>query len=298
MTLMLVDANNLYYRAWFASQKKEMSAEGTPTGTLVVFLGTLSSLIRDLRPTRVGVCWDGGKSAFRTQVRPSYKANRDHSEYSDSMYDSRMLIQTALALMGIPQISRQGYEADDLIAGFWETAEEPVQIVSNDKDLTQLCGPNPKGHKTVAVRLSNGQTGTERWGAAEVEAHYGCEPHSLHLLMALMGDTSDNIEGIPGIGPKRALKILQDSNFNAIQMFQHPKVADHAELVRSNMMLIGLRKPLAGMALRAIKEFDPVKPGHEDWSELEKFLKKYQLSQILHRINEDRYWEQPKNQFG
>lgn len=298
MSALLVDGNNLYYRSWFANQRNEMSAEGTPTGCLVIFMATMSSMIRSLQPTKIGVCWDGGKSAYRTQVRASYKANRDHSDYSDAVYGGRVLVQTALALCGIPQISRQGYEADDLIAGFWYGAEDPVTIVSNDKDLLQLAGPNPQGHDTRVIRVSTGDVVTDAWGPDEVLKHYGCSPAQLALLMALMGDKADNIEGIPGIGPKRALKILNESNHNTIGVLNHPKVVDHAQLVRSNLMLISLRMPIAGMDLRPIKPFDPVQPGHQDWEHLEKFLNQYQLKQIKTKITEDRYWSQPQNTFG
>lgn len=291
MSLMLFDGNNLYYRAWFASQKGSMTANGVSTGPLVIFMSTLSNLVRRYGPTKVGVCWDGGKSKFRTQVRSEYKANRDHSDYSDAVYDGRLLIQTLLALCGVPQISREGYEADDLIAGFWSTAEEPVMIVSNDKDLTQLCGANPQGFLTQVARLSSADTGTDIWGAEEVEAHYGCSPRHLPLLMALMGDTSDNIEGIHGIGPKRALKILKESNFNTIETLNHDLVWEHATLVRSNLMLINLRLPLAGMDLRPIKPFNPTGPDHEDWPHLHKFLRQYQLNHMRSQLAEKSYWE-------
>jgi DNA polymerase-1 len=300
MTLMLVDANNLYYRSWFGSRNgSHMEANGVNTGPLVIFMATLSRLIREHSPSHVAVVWDGGKSEFRTQVRPEYKANRQEQlDHAESVYNGRVLIQKFLAICAIQQVAREGFEADDVIAGFWSDAEQDIVIVSNDKDLTQLCGSNPKGHLTSVIRLSSSETGTDLWHEEEVEAHYGCTPKQLPLLMALMGDKSDNISGIPGIGPKKGLKILQESNFNTIEVLSHPKVEEHADLVRSNLALVTLRSPLGGMNLNPILEFDPVNPTDaEDWEYLLTFLTDHELHQIHDKMIENSYWVRPPNAF-
>lgn len=295
---MLVDANNLYYRAWHGAQGRDMTADGVSTATLVLFMATLSRLVRDWTPTKLSVVWDGGKSRYRTALRSEYKATRDHSDEGPELWETQLLVRTLLVLMGVQQDACDGFEADDVIAGYWHMSDTPVRIVSNDKDLTQLCGGNPQQQWCDVLRLSSSNTESVLWGAKEVKEHFGCWPTEVPLLLALMGDKADNIEGIYGIGPKKAIKIMEESGFNVVKVLEHPKVKDHAELIKDNLMLTNLRAPLPGMNLKPLGDFKPVLPGHQDWRELEYFLKKYKLTTILTKLRERTYWKSSPRVFG
>lgn len=264
------------------------SEDGTPTAALMFFINTMTKIIGEVDPTHVAVAWDG-KSRYRHSLLPTYKANRK------PMPDSRQREQiSTFALMGgflnaagVHQRLHPDYEADDLIASWWWNIKEAEEIVilSGDKDLYQLLGHNPWDVLTTARKPVGGGI-YETWTTRDFEAKHGFRPEDWPLIGALTGDTSDNIEGIRGIGPKKALKLLEDHDWN-IEKAVAAKYPEERERVGRNLLLMDLRSgdPLNGR--NDIARFPRPTYDTPEGKALDRFLAKYELHQIQasYRLN-------------
>ncbi|MFI0967043.1 hypothetical protein ACH4S8_37515 [Streptomyces sp. NPDC021080] len=288
---LLVDGNNLLYRAVEATRRSAMhSSDGTDTGALVVFVSTLSRYVREEKPYRIMVCWDGGYG-WRTELHPGYKADRpQHTDAYRST--SRDLVTGFLARCRIPQARLDGFEADDLIAAYWRTLNEPITILSNDKDLLQLTGANPAGHPCEQIRISSADTPTDRWDEAKVLDHFGCTPAQIPLAMSLAGDPGDGIPGVPGIGMKWAVKHLSKASWD-VGLIDHPAIAtarDEGE-VATWRQLVDLRDVPYTMIPTGVPPFIPVTPGQDGaWKALYAFLDHYGMTQTIRRLISGELW--------
>jgi len=281
--LLLVDANNLFLRAWHATRHEAMTVGEESTASLVVFTNTLLRHIREEKPDRVAVCWDGGGSAYRSRLLPSYKANR-FAGTSDRAKRERKLIKEFLSLAGVFHVERPGVEADDLIAKYWHDAEEDVVLVSEDKDFLQLVGPNPQGHECVVLRSTG-----ERWAPDDVYDKMDAFPLELPYVMALTGDVSDNVPGVPGIGPKKAVQLLREAGW-WLGAIEHPDVRQMAPQVLLNHVLVNLRLPLPGLELPAPPPFTPTTRGSALYDGLLDFMERYRLKGLLARAVSGTLW--------
>lgn len=288
MTLLLVDGNNLFMKAWYATQSESMTADGESTAAMVAFASGLARYIRTEHPDRMVVCWDGGGSAYRLRLLPSYKANRGPNRHSSS-HLPRAQVREFLALAGVFQVERTGFEADDLIAKYWQDAAEvdgPVVIVSEDKDFLQLAGATPGGSRCEIVRSPG-----ERWNEAGVTARMGARPDQLPSVMALTGDESDNVIGVPGIGPKRAVALLEGAGWH-LESIEHPEVAQMLQQVLLNRVLVNLRMPVPGLLLPPPPPFKPTGPGSVLFAEFVDFLTRYQLKGLLGKLQSSTLWSE------
>ncbi|GAA4616783.1 DNA polymerase I [Actinoallomurus liliacearum] len=201
--LLLLDGHSLAYRAFFALPIENFSTTtGQPTNAVYGFTSMLINVLRDEAPTHVGVCFDRSEPTFRHEAYVEYKANR--RETPDDFRSQISLIFEVLDALRIPRMSVAGYEADDLIATLATRAVEQdmeVSIVSGDRDAFQLVGP----HCTV-LYPRKGVSDLARMTPAAVEEKYGVPPERHRMLTALVGETSDNLPGVPGVGPKTAAK--------------------------------------------------------------------------------------------
>lgn len=280
--LLLIDASNLWARAWYATRHEAMTADGESTAGLVVFTNILSRHIREEKPDRVVVCWDGGGSAYRLRLLPSYKANRMAKH--TAMRSGRDQVHEFLALAGVDQVERVGVEADDLISRYWYDAQEPVTIVSEDKDFLQLAGPNPQGHPCVILRSTG-----ECWTEEKVLAELGATPRHLPAVMALTGDVSDNVIGVPGIGPKKAVSLLEEAGWE-LESIDHPEVAQMLPQVLLNRVLVNLRVPIPGLLIPPPPVFRPTGPLSSLYAELVGFLERYRLRGLLSKLFSGSLW--------
>jgi len=198
--LVVIDGANAIYRAFFAIPNLR-APDGRPTGAAYGFVTMLIKVLREEKPTHIAVASDPRGGSFRRRIYPEYKAGRDAQP--EDLTAQLPLVAELCAAFGVPMIEVPDFEADDVIATLVETAPEGAEvcIVSTDKDLMQLVRPG--------VELLDGVKG-KRIDSAAVVARFGVPPEKLLDLRALVGDPSDNIPGVKGIGEKGAAKLIQE----------------------------------------------------------------------------------------
>jgi DNA polymerase-1 len=199
--LLIVDGHAYAYRAFFAIRELR-SPSGQPTNAIYGFVKMLAKMRESLQPTHLVVVWDGGLSAARVADLPEYKAHRP--EMPDDLRPQLDGMVGYLQAAGVASFRRDGVEADDYIACLARHATAAgmtVVIASADKDFMQLVSPN--------VGLLNPNDKSETiWTQKQVRAKTGVEPAQIVDWLGLMGDSVDNIPGVPGVGPKTAADLL------------------------------------------------------------------------------------------
>src|SRR5687767_5033446 len=203
--LLLLDGHSLAYRAFFALPDTLVTSSGQITNAVYGFTSMLIKLMADERPDGVAVAFDRGKPAFRFERYADYKANR--RETPDDFSQQLPLIREVLQTMRIPIIEIEGYEADDVLATLAKQArdeDDDVVIVSGDRDVLQLI------RDCVAVMMTRrGISDIARFDSDAVFEKYGVRPEQWTDFVALKGETSDNLPGVPGIGDKTAAQLVQ-----------------------------------------------------------------------------------------
>ena len=201
--LLLVDGHSMAYRAFFALPVENFSTTtGEPTNAVYGFTAMLANLLRDERPTHVGVAFDVGRTTFRTEQFPAYKATRDVTP--PDFKGQVPLIKEILATLCIPTVEKDQYEADDVIATLVRSAVGQgmeVLVCTGDRDALQLVSED-----VTLLYPRKGVSDLVRFTPAAVLEKYGVEPHAYPDLAALVGESSDNLPGVPGVGPKTAAK--------------------------------------------------------------------------------------------
>ncbi|MEI6756806.1 MAG: DNA polymerase I [Chlorobium sp.] len=203
--LFLLDGMALVYRSFFALQRAGMKAkDGTPTGAIFGFASALLKIMETWKPDFLAAVFDCKEKTFRHDLYPAYKANRpappeDLIMQLDAVFE-------LLEALDIPIIKTPGYEADDLIGTASRKFEEScrIYIVTPDKDLAQLVDDEVK-----IIKPGKNQNELELFGKKEVREQFGVWPEQFTELLTLCGDTSDNIPGAKGIGPKTAVSLLE-----------------------------------------------------------------------------------------
>lgn len=201
--LILIDGNSIIYRAFFAMPPLTNSS-GLHTNAVYGFTNMLLRLIQEEQPTHILVAFDAGKVTFRHEGYQDYKGGRDKTP--PELSEQFPLMRELLESFGIAWFELSGYEADDIIGTLSKQGEESgreVLVVTGDKDMLQVVSDKVK----VAL-TRKGISEVEPYGPKEIEEKYGLKPLQIIDLKGLMGDASDNIPGVPGIGEKTALKLL------------------------------------------------------------------------------------------
>ena len=201
--LILVDGSSFLFRAYHALARQGglSTRDGMPTHAIFGVVNMLKSLMKECQPEHIAMVMDASGTTFRNELYPEYKANRP--PMPDDLRTQRDYLLKIIPAMGLPLISIKGVEADDVIGTLTKQALDAdyhVMIVSSDKDLAQLVGD-----RVVMVDTMKKST----LDAAGVEEKFGVPPELIIDYLALMGDTSDNIPGVPKVGPKTAAKWLQ-----------------------------------------------------------------------------------------
>jgi DNA polymerase-1 len=279
--LLIVDGHAYAYRAFYAIRELRSDA-GEPTNAIYGFIKTLARMRARLSPSHVIVVWDGGLSAERTCVLPEYKAQRPEMPADlEAQLDG---IVEYLRSAGIASFCQDGVEADDYIACLARRGVDAgmeVVIASSDKDFMQLVSQD--------IGLFNPNDKSEVvWGAEQVRNKTGVEPSQIVDWLSLVGDSVDNIPGVPGVGPKTAAELLKQfgtttalySRLDEVRSDRLRNALQAAEKdVRRNMSLVRLNEDLTC-------EFSPEKlvPGRLDATRLAGLFRRWGFKTMLSEL--------------
>ncbi len=208
--LMIVDGNSILNRAFFAIKGPKMltKADGTPTNAVYGFLNILNKYLEEEHPDYLAVAFDLKGKTFRHNMYEGYKANR--KGMPDELAAQLPIVKQVLAAMNIAVTEYEGLEADDLIGIYSKAAEEEgldVSILTGDRDALQLTSDKVT---VIIPSTSKGQTITNKYTPAEIADKYGIKPTDFIEIKALMGDSSDNIPGVKGVGEKTAIELIKE----------------------------------------------------------------------------------------
>ena len=204
--LLLLDGHSLAYRAFFALPVENFSTTtGQCTNAVYGFTSMLINVLRDEAPSHVAVAFDVSRQTFRSEAYVDYKANRSKSpeEFSGQV----SLIKEVLDALRIPYVEKPGFEADDVIGTLATQAvaeEFEVLICTGDRDSFQLVND-----RTTVIYPMRGVSEMKRMTPEAVEERYGIPPHRYPELAAIVGETSDNLPGVPGVGPGYAARWIK-----------------------------------------------------------------------------------------
>lgn len=216
--LTLIDGNSLLFRAYYGVHSRLTRADGTPTGAVYGFFNMILPILASAKPDDAFICvFDASRITFRQDIYPDYKMNRTTTP-ADLIAQGQM-IQSGLMSLGMPVLCVPGVEADDVIATLARqncTSTNATRIITSDKDLMQLVSD--------CVFLYDGMKNREIRTDAVLEK-FGVKPHQVIDVQSLMGDSSDNVPGVPGIGPKKAAELINQfgnldnlyANLDAVQ---------------------------------------------------------------------------------
>ena len=252
--LFLVDAYALIFRGYYAFIKNpRINSKGEDTSAIMGFMNSLLDVIKRERPDHLAVCFDKGGSVDRVEMYEAYKANRD--ETPEGIKTAVPYIYEILKAMHIPIIMKEGFEADDVIGTLSRQAEKEgykTFMVTPDKDFAQLVTDNTFMYRPVFGG------GYETWGIPEVQQKFEVtDPMQVIDYLGMMGDASDNIPGLPGVGPKTAKKFIAAyGSMEGLLANTHELKGKMKEKVEANGELGLLSKKLATIMLDVPVTFD------------------------------------------
>lgn len=261
--LFLLDAYALIYRSYFAFIKNpRFNSKGLNTSAMLGFVNILEQLLREQKPTHIAVVFDLNIPTFRHEMFEAYKANRD--EMPEDLRKSIPYIRNIIEAYNIPILEKAGFEADDVIGTLAKKAETKgytTYMMTPDKDYAQLVSEN-----IFMYKPSRGGEAPEIWGIPEVQENFMVdEPWQVIDVLGLMGDTSDNIPGCPGVGPKTAMKLV--SEFKSVEgLYQN--IDSQKGKLKENLIefekQVRMSRELAKIILDVPIDFDETKIVMED----------------------------------
>ena len=205
--LLLIDGHSILFRAFYGISLTMTAPDGMHTNAVYGFFNILKKMLEEEQPEYLAVAFDLPSATFRHELYPDYKGNRGPSP--DEFREQVPVVKEILREMQIPVVTAEGFEADDVLGTLSRQAAErgiTTVIVSGDRDLLQISGP---ATEIIIPKTRGGETTYERYRPDDVKAAFGVTPEGFIELKALMGDSSDNVPGLPGVGPKTAQKILE-----------------------------------------------------------------------------------------
>ena len=284
--LVVIDGKSVFYRGYYAMGALSTS-DGTPTGGVYGFAAIAMELVKKLSPDKVVVAWDKAKTSVskRVAIYPEYKAGR--VKPPEDFYEQVPLLVDLIKALGWEFIECDGYEADDIIGSLGKKVDEvpgwEMYIISSDLDMLQVVDENVKMY-----RLLKGFTELEEIDIAAVEAKYGIKKAQFLDLKALKGDASDNIPGVPGIGEKGAVKLLNefgslDGIYNNIDKITGATQKKLVEGKESAYMSYKLAKIMTDAPV----ELAQIPDLHIDGEKIKNELKKLEFSSLIRKFNKD-----------
>lgn len=282
----LMDGTQFAYRAYFAFIKRPLkNSRGINTSAPYGMLLSISKILEEEKPDAFAIAFDKGKPIERLRLYPEYKSTRQ--KMPEDLYESLPFIRKLVCAMNIPILEKDGFEADDLLGTIAKKAVEKgweVILVTGDKDLMQLVDEN-----ISVLAPSKGALPTEWFRKSNAKDRFGVEPSQIIDLLALMGDSSDHVPGVPGIGEKSALKLIQEfgsleniyKNLDKIGGSLARKLADGKELS-------DLSKKLVTIDTDVSLDFDweNIHVSEPNFEELMEILKELEFTSML-----DKYYK-------
>jgi DNA polymerase-1 len=242
-----VDGHYYLYRSFFAIRGLKNS-RGEPTNAIYGFLKALRKMLANVRPDRAAVIWDSGLPARRVSLQPAYKQTRP--SMPEDMRPQEEWLQKNIPLLGFSSLERLHTEADDLIASYATAAHREgaeTVIATNDKDLLQLVQAGICIYSTNKADIKD--SGFALLGAPEVTEKWGVSPARIADVLSLTGDASDNIPGVPGIGDKTAVTLV-NAHGSVEALLENPalienprlreKILSHRDLILANREMVRL----------------------------------------------------------
>lgn len=278
--LILVDGSSYLYRA-FHAMPSLTNSNGFPTGAIYGVINMLRRLQTDYHSEQIAVVFDAKGKTFRDELYPLYKANR--SAMPQELVDQVEPIHAIIHALGIPLLMVEGVEADDVIGTLAAQAKfcgTPIVISTGDKDFAQLVDDD--------ITLINTMTNTH-WSAAAVKEKFGIPPSLIVDYLALIGDTVDNIPGVPQVGPKTAVKwLLEYGSLDNIMMHADKITGKVGDNLRASLQQLPLAKTLATIKqdVKLDIHLSELKQKEPDNDKLAELYKTYELKNWLNALLE------------
>ena len=276
-TLYLIDGSSYIFRAFFGVRQQLSTSKGFPTNALYGFINMLQKVIREEKPDYLVVAFDSPDKTFRHKIYPNYKANRDAPP--EELSRQFPYFEPLVKAYGLSSIRRPGFEADDIIGTLAKKGKQKgleIVIVSGDKDMMQLISP----HIYMLDTMKN-----KKFMDKEVVEKFGVQADKVVEVMGLMGDSSDHIPGVAGIGPKIAAELIQkfgsiESLYKQINEVEKKKVKEKLEHDKENAFM---SRELVSIDTEMDLEFnsDLMKPGKIDRAKLKKMFEEFEFVSFL-----------------
>ena len=283
--LLLVDATSLAYRAFFAFEKNPLrNSKGQNTSAIFAFTNSLLKLLEEYKPTHVALIFDAKGKTKRHEIYTAYKATRPKAP--DELTFSLIWIKEIGKALRIPIYEIEGYEADDVIATLAKKAEKrgfKVLIQTSDKDLLQIVNEN--------IQVLDTRPKTEiLYTPQKIKEKYGVEPEKLTDYFSLVGDSIDNIPGVPGLGEKRAREILK--NFSLSEILNNPeKIGDKnlIKTIKENKEIIEMNKVLVTLETEVPLHFseEELKRKEPDIEKLFEIFREFEFRSLMKKFATD-----------
>lgn len=290
MRLLLVDAHYFLYRSFFAIRNLRAS-DGRPTNAIYGYAKALRKMRSDLRPTHAATIWDNGIPDRRMQLQPQYKQQRP--PMPDDLRAQQEPIEAMCPLLGFHNLSLEKTEADDLIASYAKAAARAgyeVIIATSDKDILQVVSPNIRIYSTAKADLKNTGDSYALLGELEVSEKWGVPPAAITEILALTGDSADNIPGVSGVGQKTAAKLIQqfsdvDNLLSRLSEVSNVKLREKiqaaTELLHQNKQMVALDQDIPlPLPLEDLSH-------NPNLSSLADFLRKCEFKSLLQEVEQE-----------
>ena len=276
-TLYLIDGSSYIFRAFFGVRQQLSTSKGFPTNALYGFINMIQKVIRDEKPDYLVVAFDSPEKTFRHELYTEYKANRDAPP--EELAQQFPFFEPLVEAYGLSSLRRPGLEADDIIGTLAKKGEQAgleVSIVSGDKDMMQLISPNVHMLDTMK---------NKKFVDADVIEKFGVGPDQVIEVMGLMGDSSDHIPGVAGVGPKTAAELIQKfgsikSLYERIDEVEKKKVKEKLERDKDNALM---SRALVTININMDIEFklDDMKLRKFDNGQLRKMFEEFEFASFI-----------------